>query len=396
MAGYLFNLGKGGDVSSLFEHGIYSTFITDPKGHWTIPAEATFADYATMKAGDHVYFFKDRMVYGVGELVQVGPECKYCNFPAASDPLAVSYRDVRDQLLWDGGPDSGSERQRWLCTFRPSPCFFRRAVDIDDLLESNPAAFRMLRANWKVSFIKFNDEEDQAILDAILRANQHLIEQTPPGSAEPAPLEPSTDQVFPWSDATHRTIASRNLTAYRLSAAPILEAAADGDRLKHEMAVEAGLLAQLAGGDTHTLAVFGSWSYLSHQVMASPFKPIDWADKMDLFGQAPLTGHPATTARFLVGEVKKDEAEPDSVDQLMKYVDWARDEYAHGDYSMIRAFLVAYDFPDAVLARARERGLRGFTIGRRPPRTARWEQLRLVRYRYEDGRLNFEILRTPT
>lgn len=33
----------------------------------------------------------------------------------------------------------------------------------------------------------------------------------------------------------------------------------------------------------------------------------------------------------------------------MKYVDWINQEYAHGDYSMIEAYVVAADFPDSVV-----------------------------------------------
>ena len=49
------------------------------------------------------------------------------------------------------------------------------------------------------------------------------------------------------------------------------------------MAIEAGLIHQLSINDPHTCDLFGEWDYLSHQVIASPFKPIDYMDKMDLF-----------------------------------------------------------------------------------------------------------------
>ena len=83
--------------------------------------------------------------------------------------------------------------------------------------------------------------------------------------------------------------------------------------------------------------------------MASPFKPIDYMDKMDLFGYSYLPQFKPTKSHFLAGEVKKDAAKLEHVDQLMKYVDWVKDEYCFGDYSMINAFLVAYDFDKDVL-----------------------------------------------
>ena len=36
---------------------------------------------------------------------------------------------------------------------------------MDDVLASNPSQFRMLRAFWKLSFIKIDDDENQALID---------------------------------------------------------------------------------------------------------------------------------------------------------------------------------------------------------------------------------------
>lgn len=40
---------------------------------------------------------------------------------------------------------------------------------MDDALNSNPSAFRMLRAMWKVSFIKIDDEENRALFDILYK-----------------------------------------------------------------------------------------------------------------------------------------------------------------------------------------------------------------------------------
>src|SRR5260370_10494615 len=66
----------------------------------------------------------------------------------------------------------------------------------------------------------------------------------------------------------------------------------------------------------------------------------DYMDKMDLFGYSYVPGFKPTKSRFLVCEIKRDAAHLEDIDQLMKYVDWVRDEYCYGDYAMIRAFLV--------------------------------------------------------
>ena len=53
-----------------------------------------------------------------------------------------------------------------------------------------------------------------------------------------------------------------------------------GGDIKHEMAIEAAILHKLSN-DSETL--FGKWDYISHQVPASPFKPVDYMDRIDIF-----------------------------------------------------------------------------------------------------------------
>ncbi len=173
MAGYIFNLDSQDSLRLYAQSGVYSTKLSEPKGYWGTHHEATFTDYVTMTAGDNIYFFIDRNIYGIGELVNINGDCKFCNFPDASTPKVFSYDNTKPSLLWDEG--SFSINQRWLCIFRPAPYFFQTGVDMDDVLSSNPPAFRMLRAFWKVSFIKFDDEENQAFRDVILKQNQNIL-----------------------------------------------------------------------------------------------------------------------------------------------------------------------------------------------------------------------------
>src|SRR5205814_1587442 len=123
-------------------------------------------------------------------------------------------------------------------------------------------------------------------------------------------------------------------SAFDSGISAVLSGCVDGDRVRHEMAIEAGLMHQLSVEDNGTCEVFGKWDYLSHQVVASPFKPVDYMDKMDLFGYAYVPEFKPTKSRFLVGEIKKDVARLEDVDQLLKYVDWVRDEYCNGDCAM--------------------------------------------------------------
>jgi hypothetical protein len=384
MAGYLFLLDNEESLKTCIEQGCYSTKISDPRGHWSVAAEGTFADYATMRPGDSVYFFIKRRVYGIGELIDVEGDCRHLNYPGASAPRAYSAAEIEENAVIKTEP---IERQRWVCFFKPSPYFFTAGVDMDDILTSNPPAFKMLRAMWKVSFIKFDDVEEQAFRDAILKANQLHLD-----------TKPDRTHVYCTRHEESHVAAAALLrdSSYRLSAEPVVEAAANGPLLRHEMALEAGILDQLSRGESSAIATFGRWDYLSHQVIASPFKPIDYMDKMDLFGYRYIPEYRPTISKYLVGEIKTGTATIDDVEQALKYVDWVSDEYAHGDYSMIEAFLVAASFSDDCISQFAEHARRMFTLQRRPARTVTWRGLRLVCYTHVgSGRIAFDERLVP-
>jgi len=383
MAGYLFNLDKMKSLEMYIRRGIYSTKLSDPAGSWKRHHEATFADYATMKAGDNIYFFIDRKIYGIGELVNVEKDCKFCNFPGASCPSSVGYSEVKDRLLWDEGEYSNN--QRWLCLFKPAPYFFCRGIDMDDVLSSNPRAFKILKAFWKVSFIKFDEEENQAFKDIILKFNQESL------------VDPMKENTVFASDylEVHRSIMKKLSGGnYVLDVSPILSYCAEGEQIRHEMALEAGILYQLVENDQHTEQTFGKWDYLSHQVIASPFKPVDYMDKMDVFGYSYIVGFSPTRSKYLVAEIKKHTGSKDDIEQLLKYVDWVKDEYCFGDYSMINAFLVGHTFAQEVVEHNKNVSVRKYTVGRRPALSLEWTNLTLVEYRFdpESKRLLFRSI----
>lgn len=364
-------------------NGVYSTIISIPRGHWQGHHEGTFADFATMKPGDNIYFFKDRKIYGIGELVDVNGDCKYLNYPNANIPQKFTYEDVKNDLLWDEG--EFSINQRWLCVFKPSPFFFKEGIDMDEALSSNPSKFRNLRAFWKLSFIKIDEEENQALKDVILKNNQNSLFKT------------DEDKVFPSTyNEYHLEVDKKTKIRddYKFDLKELLSSSAAETKLKHEMALEASLLYQLSNNHGETVDIFGLWDYLSHQVIASPFKPIDYMDKMDIFGYTFIEGYTPTISKYMVIELKKDSANVEDVDQLLKYVDWVNDEYSHGDYSMINSFLVTSDFNEDVINYAKENGIRKYTIGRRPAKSEEWTNIKLIKYSYnkESNLVNFEIV----
>ena len=179
----------------------------------------------------------------------------------------------------------------------------------------------MLRVMWKLSFIKLDYEENAALQDVLLRANRQSIPRE--GASEGS-----------WTQV-HADIAIRRTSQNDLQLAPMLSAVASQSVLRSEKAIEAAFLYYLTNGDAPTTQVFGDWDYVSHQVAASPFKPPDWMDKIDVFKQV-IPNHAPVLAGLLVAELKKDVANGAFVEQTMKYVDWVKDEYAHLDYSLVR------------------------------------------------------------
>lgn len=375
MAGYIMNLDNLESLKTYISNGVYSTKLSTPHNNiWKRPHEATFADYVTMKPGDNIYFFINRKIYGIGELVAINNDCKFLNYPDANKPKIYEYDELKNDLLWNEG--EYSMNQRWICTFKPNPYFFRNGIDMDDFLSSNPSKFRMLRAFWKVSFIKIDNEENQAFKDVLLRNNQDALKN------------PNDDNIFSSNYSQYHSKLkqkiNQNRNNYNFEIKDILLSCSEGSRLRHEMALEAGILFQLTNKYEDTVNIFGSWNYLSHQVIASPFKPIDYMDKMDIFGYSFIRGYSPTKSKFLVIELKKDSANEEDIEQLLKYVDWIKEEYSYGDYSMINAYLVAYDFGENVIKYAKKVGIRKYTIGKRPAYSKEWSNLKLAKYSFND------------
>jgi len=385
MAGYLFSLDSIDALAACLNNGAYSTILSSPGNNfWKIHHEGTFADYSSMSAGDNVYFFIDRKIYGIGALVNINGNCKYLNYPSANIPTNQTYNDIRELCLLDNGV--GSINNRFICIFEPSPFFFRNGIDMDEVLSSSPEKFKILRTFWKLSFIKFPDEENQAFKNILLRRNIEAIND-------------NNNQNTYHSNfvAFHEEIRIKTLNddRYVLGLAPFLNTINNEDgSLKHEMAIEAAIIHQLTNTDVQSIEIFGQWDYLSHQVIASPFKPIDYMDKMDVFGYRYITNQKPTIFNYMVIEIKKGVICSQDILQLMKYVDWIKNEYAYGDYSMINAFMVGSGCNEEALQGLVENVERKFIQGVRPAVPLEWRNVKIVKYTFNNvfGKLDFQQL----
>ncbi|HDR7255130.1 TPA: DUF91 domain-containing protein [Bacillus pacificus] len=376
MAGYIFSLDKKTNVGDYLQNGVYSTNLSAPKKNsWQSHHEGTFADYFSMKEGDNVYFFQNRKIYGVGELINIGDDCKYLNYPGADVPKIQEYKLIKGNMLYHR--DKNSINNRCLCIFTPAPAFFQKGIDMDEILSFSPKSFRMLRAFWKKSFIKIDEEENRALKNIILKRNEEYIYED--------------EGKFNFDISFHEELKSKIGNDYLMKSENILNYAAVDDKIKHEMAIEASIVDIIANNDT---SLFGKWDYVSHQVIASPFKPVDYMDKMDVFGYRFISGYDVVS-KYLLIEIKKDKADCEAIDQVMKYVDWINQEYAYGDYSMINAFLVASEFPPHVINYKNIVCRRNYTIGRRPIVPAEWTDIKLIKYSYDGNTesIQFEEIR---
>jgi len=158
--------------------------------------------------------------------------------------------------------------------------------------------------------------------------------------------------------------------------------------LDHEMALECGVI-ELLLNDKSVNEVLGNWKYISHQVIASPFKPLAYVSKMDIFGYRYISGLPdgydSSVSDYLVIELKARNADADCVEQLLRYVEWVKQEYAHGDYSRIKAFLIAKSFNQSAIDVLKTSAVRHYTEGGRSPKTVTWAGLKFIKYRYDNA-----------
>jgi hypothetical protein len=377
MAGFIITIAKDeqGNIPeallACIRYGAYSTIMKSDNKSWNQAYEGTFADYFNMQAGDHVYFFSDRILYGIGVLQEIQGDCKYLNYHRADDPCVLD--EMGFEELKPVYPD-GTKDNKCFCIFRPAPYFFRQGVDIDEALQRHPESVKLWPYMQQLSFMKVDDEEDTVLRDMILQKNeQNIIDGR---------------GTFPFEESFHSRLNDMKLIPYSFGHIGLLDLCINHKKpghLKHEMALEAALCDTLTHSDD---TLFGHWDYVSHQVPASPLKFIRWVDKMDIFGYRYVPGYCAKS-KYIIIELKKDAADEDVIRQIMKYVDWVNQKYTFGDYSMIEAYVVAFDFPEEVIDGRNQGCVRNYMKGVRPVEPALWNDVKLIQYCYLNGNLAF-------
>lgn len=355
MAGFIVSVSKATNLENLIRNGTYASNL--PKeldsAKSKMIAYSTLADYFSIKCGDNIYFLKERKIYGVGKIVEINNMRVFENYLNSS-----CFNNIDNTVkTLDGNDDSNA---RWLCFFEPELRFFKNGVDMDDVLRYKPSSFRMLRAFQDRTFIKIDDEENSALKEFIYLQNRN------------------NNLIYDYNYEKLDSFLRRELYNYLPNNRKLLEnnRLKDG-RLSLEMLLEAVLIKYI---NEH--GIFNeNWDYVSHQVIASPFKPLSYIDKMDIFAyrflEYPHENKPIE--KYLVLELKKDKADINTIQQTMRYVDWICNEYASGDYSLVTAGVIAFEYGN--LDSLQDAISRTFISSTHPIVTKKWNDLTCLTYR---------------
>lgn len=376
MAGYIFSV-RQDLIDEVFACNVYNGFFAPytPEITQEILEEGSvrkiksinkvlasvFADFVSMKEGDNVYFLSKRKIYGVGKLKNIGADCKYDNFPDASKLIPNCNVDTTNASNF---LTTSTTQARWVLFFEPETHFFAKGVDMDDVLQYKPSAFKMLRAFEKLSFIKIDDEENRALKEYIYIVNER--EDTP--------------EELPFDDTFQNSLSSIDLVPYTLDITKAIDVNNHFNLIFSEMFIEASLVQFLS---RRQCDAFGSWDNITHQLIASPFKPLKHIDKIDIFGyrfSEMYTDKPALISKYVVVELKKETINKAALEQTMQYVDWICSEYTSGDYSRIEAYVVGNSTVNNIDHLREEYCERSYISETHPVVTKRWNNLSIVLY----------------
>lgn len=377
MAGYIFSISKdswAGFCQNELSKGYFTPYTievseermsdTKRKSSNKVLA-ATFGDMVTMTPGDNIYFLSDRKLYGIGRAIQIGEDCKYDNYLDASALLPDCRINPADYLT------TRSTRARWVFLFVPAPHLFKIGVDMDDVLRYRPSAFKMLRAFEGLTFIKIDDDENRALKEYIFLANEGCYGEI-------------DNSVFPFDASVHERLASMDLSPYMMD---INKALADDENREYvisEMFIESALLQSLTFRTQNT---FEKCDYITHQLIASPFKPLTYIDKIDVFGYR-FSEHypdvPKLITKYILVELKKMPINGKALEQTMQYVDWICHEYASGDYSKIEAYVVGSRAVRDIERIKEDVCQRSFIVSTHPVKSEKWTALHLIKYDITD------------
>ena len=203
------------EINNLFQEGCFGTRNAKIDSKLTI-----LCDYLSMKPGDNIYFLSHRKIYGIGTLVvnkdrfTMGENVLDCVF-WASDKAKKNFKDgtivqeiestntetepptdnteteppteentkTKEEKnkkkkkkniidIYGDNNDPADSNIHFAFTFTYDSIFYNGenkepvVADMDDVLKYKPSSFRSLRFFSKKSFIKIDDEENEALKES--------------------------------------------------------------------------------------------------------------------------------------------------------------------------------------------------------------------------------------
>lgn len=370
MAGFIISVSKKADLKKIISEGIYASQV--PKNinntRGLIVFYSTLSDYLSMKENDNIYFLKERKIYGVGKIIKTGNDCILENYPYSTLRKTNSTKTCIYKPRF-----RSATTFPWICRFIEDDVFFQQGVDMDDVLKYKPDSFRMLRAFQDRTFIKIDDEENLALKQYLYLKNKNKV---------------NTEDQYNFKIENYKIKGEYNIQNHKIKLKELIkENINNSGELRLEMLLEAYMVNLINQNEFLGL----KWDYVSHQVIASPFKPLSYIDKMDVFAykylDCSLTNRPIE--KYLVLELKKGNATNETISQTMKYVDWICEEYASGDYSSIKAAIIAKNY--SIKNEYKEETQRTYIASTHPTIAKKWNDFTCLQYNCsENGDIDFE------
>lgn len=361
---------------------------------------SSLADFVGVAAGDVVFFFTGRNLFGVGRVIGTPKAGSFLNYPSAlawPPPLKVPAKEALETGTHPFG--------RVVVAFEPIGQWFEEGLDIDDALGASGAeiaqALRLMKGR---SFHQLGHEETLWLAGLIIRRL----------GATGKELSLSQDDLKR-ARTLHLKIGNALLEPMQVSdvvGAGSLDLLEKNGRIKNESVLHGLLLEQIRSPSKQNAGLVGApFTHLDlldcfHEYWGSPAKQSQWADRIDVlacFGRRPLNErlHAVAPSFFDVYEVKRDAragaVEPEElVTQGLKYVDFIVKRHTAGDYDPVRLTIVLAkpkssierEFQEAVRKEIEKNAIRRFTIGTRDT-SARpnreWKAARLLLYSWDAG-----------
>lgn len=391
MKGYVFTVNKGVPIGKILNRGYFGVRLTK---HPTA-LYATLADFCTFKPKQKVFFFQERWLYGIAEFASPAP--LHLNFPGsdAHGLAEVTYSRSEEALTSDSGNEEWQQIP-YVFAFKSSPYLFERGVDMDEALSTPNFDAWGLRFMSGKSFFELNDSDTDTLTKIFMQrfANSG---KTLPEEARPDPFTAKLSALF---QESHTGSFNLTNTVVRLNRFVMPRAGrVENENILHGMFVEAlqsneSFLPLSRKGLIRTAAY--------HELPASPPKPAEYADSIDVFCTLATRENPGVPLHFEVIELKSDilpwsgETAATHLSQVMKYVDFVARNYAGGNYSAVTAYLIASQFSDDFKILKSELARRTYVLDPHDEgaATRTWDSLHLMRYRWDapNRRLRLEQL----